>query len=98
MAPSLALAQTANPADLLGPADPTIKGPPTAYNSAFSAKPTDADDVSWAAANEAMRRLGGHVGHLKEDTDTPAPVHADHGAPGAASAAPSERTEHHGHH
>jgi hypothetical protein len=87
LAPSLALAQTAHsPADPLGPVNPQVKGPPTTYRSAFETRPQGTDEVPWAAANEEVRRIGGHVGSLREDEAMPqsrdnSPSQANRGGP-----------------
>lgn len=95
LAPSMALAQAATPADLLGPASPQMKGPPTAYRSVFGQQPPDPAAVPWRAFNDEAGRLGGHAGQLRE-SDAPASAshHDMHGAPNAA---PSPRTHNHDH-
>ena len=101
LAPSLALAQTAyGPTDPFGPANPQVKGPPTAYRSAFETKPQEADEVPWAAANKEVGRIGGHVGSLREDVATPqshdnSPSQASHHGATADAPAPQPMSGHH---
>ncbi len=71
------------------PADPAARTAPSAYRSAFEGYRTfaDAEVARWREANEEMRRLGGHVGHVPgalppRAAPAPAakpPAHADHG-------------------
>lgn len=96
LAPSLALAQTApTPTELLGPANPALKGPPVTYRSAFDGRPAEPAETPWKDANDEVRRLGGHIGILQED-DTAPGGHAGHSGEGAAAAAsPQKPTGHH---
>jgi hypothetical protein len=96
LAPSMALAQTANPADLFGPANPQMKGPPTTYQSVFGKQPTGPEEMPWRAANDEAARLGGHVGQLRA-SEEPAAAAGGHNMHGAANAAPSQRTHTHDH-
>lgn len=94
LAPTLALAQTVDPGNPFTPADPRLAGPPAAYSSPFN-KITDPGEVAWPAANETMRRLRGHRGHL-EQSET---ARSDHGpADAAPDTAPPNRSDHHGKH
>jgi hypothetical protein len=69
------------------PADPAARAAPDAYRSAFEGyRPfADAELARWREANEEMRRLGGHVGHVpgalppRAAPDAKPPAHADHG-------------------
>lgn len=87
LAPTLALAQTAAPADSFGPANPHVKTPPATYRSAFGPHSAPADDVTWRQANDEAGRLRGHTGQLRESADT---------APTPAPAAPHTGAPHHG--
>jgi hypothetical protein len=97
LAPSMALAQAAGPSDLFGPANPQMKGPPTSYHSVFGKPSSGAEATPWRAANDEVRRLGGHVGSLRESEDTPAAAPSGHDMHGAANAAPSQRMHPHDH-
>lgn len=102
LAPSVALAQTASPSDLFGPTDPEMKGPPTAYQSVFGKQSSSPEETPWRAANDQVRRLGGHVGSLRESEDspptgTPAAAPSAHDMHGAANAAPPQRMHPHDH-
>lgn len=98
LAPSMALAQTANPADLFGPADPQMKGPPTTYQSVFEKQPPGPEESPWRAANDEAGRLGGHVGQLRESQEpAAAPAPAGYGMHGSANAVPSPRSDPHDH-
>jgi hypothetical protein len=92
LAPSVALAQAASESDLLGPASPHLKGPPTTYRSAFGSPPAETEATPWRAANEEAGRLGGHVGQL-QDAETGAEVKG-HELHGAAAAPPSRMNSH----
>ena len=95
LAPSMALAQTATPDDLFGPANPRAKGPPTTYQSVFGQLPSDPEATSWRASNDDVGRLGGHVGQLRESDRPSASASPD--SLGAADAAASPRTHNHDH-
>jgi hypothetical protein len=90
LAPSLALAQTQTPADLFGPANPQLPGPPVTYRSVFDAAAPQSDEVSWRRANGEAGRLGGHAGQLRESNEPPA-------APQPAGAAPMPQSGMHNH-
>jgi len=49
-----------------GPADPSAAVPTLRYESAFAGYRRQAEEklVPWREANEEVRRLGGHVGHV----------------------------------
>lgn len=66
-----------------GPADPAVASPTPLYRSAFDGiEPVkDAPPLAWSAANEEMRRLGGHSGHTGGEGD----AHAAHRAGGSGS-------------
>lgn len=94
LAPSMALAQTAPESDLLGPASPNFKGPPTAYRSAFTPSPAESEATPWRAANDQAARLGGHVGQLQDPEGNGS---KGHDMRGDANAAPSPRMNSHEH-
>lgn len=50
------------------PADPEARVPAATYRSAFEGyrRAEDAARASWREANEEVRRVGGHVGILRE--------------------------------
>lgn len=90
--PLLAAAQNENSPPL--PDDPAATVPVFIYRSAFlsyrrAAEDGASPDQLWRKANEAMRGLGGHAGHLKEASDS---------EPGQASpkAMPAAATHQHG--
>jgi hypothetical protein len=93
--PSLAFAQAAPGSDLLGPASPNFKGPPTTYRSAFGPPPAEPEATPWRAANDEAARLGGHVGQLQDSGGPTGPQ--GHDMHGAADAAPSPRKNSHEH-
>ena len=98
LVPTLVQAQTSDPRHLFGPTDPGLKGPAMTYSSGFDRSAASAD-VEWKAANDEMRRLGGHMGHAKADEATDAAPQTDqsHSAPGADTA-PAQGSAHHGKH
>jgi hypothetical protein len=54
------------------PADSAVAVPPIAYRSAFKgdqplSDPTESPQQLWRAANDAMSRLGGHAGHVRQE-------------------------------
>lgn len=58
------------------PDDPNLKVPPLVYRSALQDYRPMADeektpDKVWRSANEDLRQLGGHAGHVKEAASTP---------------------------
>lgn len=69
-----------------GPADPTVGAPAPVYRSAFDGIEPMKDEapIAWTAANEEMRRLGGHVGHSQAERDP----HAAHRTGAAQADAP----------
>jgi len=75
---STVAAQQAAPRD---PANPAAPVPKPAYESAFAGyRPwTEPAPGRWREANEEVRRLGGHAGHVKPPAKAPAP--ADRKAP-----------------
>lgn len=74
-------AQEQPPGPRLDPAQPLP------YRSAFDGYQPHADPVAapWREANDLVRRLGGHAGHLRGAAGTPRPVPAAAATPGAAS-------------
>jgi hypothetical protein len=63
------------------------------YSSGFD-KGAASGDVEWKAANDEMRRLGGHMGHIKADDGA---TQTDQGpAAAGAAAAPAQGSAHHG--
>lgn len=64
------------------PSDPAIAVAPLRYESAFHSGPLaeEADttpDQVWRAANDEMGKLGGHSGHMKQESgNTAAPTQA----------------------
>jgi hypothetical protein len=97
LAPSLALAQAAPPADLFGPANPQMKGPPTTYQSVFGKPSSGPEETPWRDANDEAARLGGHVGQLRESDDTTTASPSGRDTHGAANAAAPQRTHTHDH-
>lgn len=81
--------------------DPSDAGAPVSaigYESAFKNYRAANDvkgtpDKAWRAANEEMRRLGGHAGHMKDSADQSA------AAPDANNATPKQdrAVDHHKH-
>lgn len=94
LAPSLALAQTADPRNLFAPADPKLAGPSAGYSSPFN-KVTDSGEAGWPAANDTMRRLRGHRGHLEQGDSARSDQDPEATAPDTA---PPNRSDHHGKH
>lgn len=81
------------------PADPAAPATAVAYESAFKTFRSPGDDNQtpdkvWRSANEDMRRLGGHVGHMKGEVPQPVP------SSDAGKAAPKQggATDHSKHH
>jgi len=70
-----------------GPADAAVGAPAPVYRSAFDGIEPVKDEapIPWQAANEEMRRLGGHVGHSEAERDP----HAAHRTSGGAPEAPA---------
>ena len=94
LAPSVALAQAALESDLLGPASPHLKGPPSSYRSVFGPPPAETGAAPWRAANDEAARIGGHDGQLQgPDAGAEAKGHEMHGA----AAAPPSRIKSHDH-
>jgi hypothetical protein len=48
------------------PGDPAARVPATEYRSSFDTyrRYAESEPASWREANEEVRRLGGHVGHV----------------------------------
>jgi hypothetical protein len=81
-ATGIADAQQTRPMD---PAAPATAVPPVRYQSVFTGFRGQPDDkqTSWREANDEMRRLGGHIGHVPEPTATkPVPKAPAQGAQG----------------
>jgi hypothetical protein len=74
LSPLAALAQTSARPD---PADPGLRAPAPAMESAFAGYRSYRDEplADWRAVNDEVRAVGGHAGHIR---DNPAP--AEHGA------------------
>jgi hypothetical protein len=73
------------------PLDANATVPASAYESAFknyqaAAGEQKSPDKAWRAANDEMAKLGGHVGHMKDEA-------AASSAP--AQAAPMDHSKHH---
>lgn len=68
---SAVAAQQAAPRD---PANPATPVPKPVYESAFAGyRPwSEPDTGRWREANEEVRRLGGHAGHVKPAAKAPA--------------------------
>jgi hypothetical protein len=69
---SAVAAQQAAPPD---PSNPAASAPKPVYESAFTGyRPwTEVKASPWREANEDMRRLGGHAGHVKPAAKAPLP-------------------------
>jgi hypothetical protein len=67
LGPAVALAQT--PAPRPDPADPRVSSPPAASDSAFAGYRGFREEppADWRAVNDAVRGLGGHAGHIRDE-------------------------------
>lgn len=70
------------------PADANVTVPASTYDSAFKSYQAATDekqspDKAWRAANDEVRSLGGHAGHIKGsgNSTTPAAEHQGHVPP-----------------
>ncbi|HJV76363.1 MAG TPA: hypothetical protein VJ654_19230 [Noviherbaspirillum sp.] len=74
------------------PADAGVPVPPVSYQSAFknyqpSRETQETPDQVWRATNDEMGKLGGHMGHIKDEPPSP-----------SASQAPTTAARHQMHH
>ena len=71
---ALALATTASAQSRPRPDEPTVKTVPPAPVSAYEGyRPFREEEmVPWHEVNDKVRRLGGHTGHMKDETSSPA--------------------------
>jgi hypothetical protein len=75
------------------PTDASAAVPASGYESAFKNYRAAADEQEspekvWRAANDEMGKVGGHAGHIKDDSTTPS-------AAGSAQAKPADHRKHH---
>jgi len=68
-AAALALAAPVGAQPRPRPDDPAVKTPPSAQTSAFEGyrRFRDEDMVPWREVNDEVGRLGGHMGHVKDE-------------------------------
>ena len=78
---ALALVAPAGAQSRPRPDDPAVKAPPLAQPSAYEGyRPFREEEmVPWVEVNDEVRRLGGHMGHMKDETSpaaarSPAPA------------------------
>jgi hypothetical protein len=92
-AASAAFAQT--PAARRDPMDPQARAPAAHYRSAFeNYRPyRDSPVTGWREANEEVRAIGGHAGHLAR----PGAVAVPAGKPDAKDSPPAEKPKSSGH-
>jgi len=91
-AAALALAAPAGAQPRPRPDDPAVKTPPAAQTSAFEGyrRFRDEEMVPWREINDEVGRLGGHMGHVKDDAQPTAPQQPQSGPPAAE---PVRRTD-----
>ena len=71
---ALALVAPAGAQSRPRPDEPTVKTAPPAQVSAYEGyRPFREEEmVPWREVNDEVRRLGGHTGHMKDETSSPA--------------------------
>ncbi len=86
-AAALALAAPSGAQSPPRPDDPAVKTPPPAQASAFEGyrRFRDEEMVPWREVNDEVGRLGGHMGHVKEETMPAAKEASGHAAPPPAA-------------